>query len=62
MATYNEEAKYKTWKVITTDCRGRVEYTYKLMTPSQALEYFRNAVEELFAERSRINSRGVTYQ
>lgn len=46
MATYNEEAKYKTWKVITTDCRGRVEYTYKLMTPSQALEYFRNAVEE----------------
>ena len=46
MATYNEEAKYKTWRIITSDCRGRVEYTYKLMTPSQALEYFRNAVDE----------------
>ncbi len=48
MATYNEEvttrAKYKTWKVTTTDCRGRVEHTYKLMTPSQALEYFNDAI------------------
>ena len=44
----NEEvttrAKYKTWKVTTTDCRGRVEHTYKLMTPSQALEYFKDAI------------------